>query len=153
MWLNVPCLSASRARSAHPKPSQICQPLLGQSWLTFGEPLPEHSRVSRHSAATGPIALATGWWPLLGGVFKRMNAFCVNSPLQNISIYLEKLYSINIELCVKTWKKCVEKQGKLLIIQWGNVIVDVLKFVHLKKEQRFWNAFKMIYFFISQYKV
>lgn len=78
-----------------------------------------------------------------------LNAFCVNSPLQNNSIYLDKMYSINIELWIKTWKKCVEKQGKLLIIQWGNVIVDVLKFVH----KHFWNAFKMFYFFISHYKV
>ncbi len=53
------CLSADRARSTHPKPSQIWQPLLGQSWFTFSEPLPEHSRVSRYSAATDPIALVT----------------------------------------------------------------------------------------------
>ncbi|XDV36807.1 hypothetical protein PO909_006528 [Leuciscus waleckii] len=59
MWLNMLCLSANQAESAHPKPSQIWQPLLGQSWLTFGELLPEHGRVSRHSAVIDPIALAT----------------------------------------------------------------------------------------------
>ncbi|KAL0146737.1 hypothetical protein M9458_057475, partial [Cirrhinus mrigala] len=49
----------NRARSTDPKPGQIWQPLLGQSWLTSGELLPAHSRVSRHSAASGPIPLAT----------------------------------------------------------------------------------------------
>ncbi len=33
--------------------------IMGQSWLTFGEPLAEHTRVSRHLATTGPILLAT----------------------------------------------------------------------------------------------
>ncbi|KAL0149081.1 hypothetical protein M9458_055696, partial [Cirrhinus mrigala] len=43
MQLNVPFLNQNRARSTDPKPSQIWQPLLGQSWLTSGEPLPAHS--------------------------------------------------------------------------------------------------------------
>ncbi|KAL1268451.1 hypothetical protein QQF64_033814 [Cirrhinus molitorella] len=42
MWLNV----QNRAGSTVPKPSQIRQPLLGQSWLTSGLPLPTHSRVA-----------------------------------------------------------------------------------------------------------
>ncbi|KAL1279047.1 hypothetical protein QQF64_025720 [Cirrhinus molitorella] len=40
----MPFLSQNRAGSTVPKPSQIRQPLLGQSWLTSGLPLPAHSR-------------------------------------------------------------------------------------------------------------
>ncbi len=45
-------------------------------------------------------------------VFERMNAFCVNSPLQTISINLDKMYSINMELWVKTWKEMCGKTRK-----------------------------------------
>ncbi|KAL1268544.1 hypothetical protein QQF64_033907 [Cirrhinus molitorella] len=47
----------NQARSTVPKPSQIRQPLLGQSWLTSGLPLPAHSRIDQFSKT----AVLTDW--------------------------------------------------------------------------------------------